>query len=45
MFSSSGISVCFFSSFLLFRVMCVRYLMVDFEKVSINLLYFDAWDV
>lgn len=38
MFSLSRISVCFFfSSFLLFRVMCVRYLMVDFEKVSIDL--------
>ena len=34
---SSGTGNCFFSNFLLFRIMCVRYLIVSWEKDSISL--------
>ena len=36
-FYSCGIGDCYFSSFLLFRMMCVRYRIDIFEKISISL--------
>jgi hypothetical protein len=34
---SSGSEACLFSNFLLFRIMCVRYLLAIWEKDSISL--------
>ena len=36
-FSQVGTGVCFFSNFLLFRIICVRYLIAIWEKDSINI--------